>query len=131
MSVDRITEYEKIRSEIQLVPFSPEKMLEMWRDVFPEGRNDIRREKFVNMGGVLTTEGDSVLGGASLTNSEDRSILLWGGERIRTLVIDSTSSIGIQTHEDGTKSVVVVRSSPDKDTGVDKQTTRRFTAIRQ
>lgn len=124
--------YEKIRLGVNLEKYSPERMMEMWREAFGDAeKNNIRREKFKNVGGTLTTEDDTVLEGARLTNIEDQSYLTWkNGERRMNLIINEQSSIGIQAHESGEKSVVVVRSSVDKGSGASKQTTRRFTAVK-
>lgn len=124
--------YEAIRLGVNLEKYSPERMLEMWHEAFGDAeKNNIRREKFKNVGGTLTTADDTVLEGARLTNIEDQSFLTWkSGERRMNLIINEQSSIGIQAHESGEKSVVVVRSSVDKVTGADKQTTRRFTAVK-
>lgn len=125
--------YEEIRLGVNLEKYSPERMMEMWRETFGDAeKNNIRREKFKNVGGTLTTEEDTILEGAKLRTVEGESLLSWKNEGMvpMHLRVNDESSIGIQAHESGEKSLVVVRSSVDKVTGASKQTTRRFTAVK-
>lgn len=132
MAIDGEGGYEAIRRSVNLEIYSPDRLAEMWKEAFGEGeKHNVMREKFKNIGGELTADENVVLEGARLTTVDGESLLTWReGEERRHLRINGESSIGIQNHEGGEKSVVVVRSSLDRASGGNKQTTRRFTAVK-
>lgn len=133
MTIDSENIYNAIRLGVDLEKYSPDKLTEMWRQVFGGNeKNNIRREKFTNIGGNLTTSDDSILEGARLNNLENYSLLSWSGEgRPMHLKISDEFFIGIQNHESGEKSVVLVCPSTDKTRESFKQTTRRFTPVKE
>lgn len=132
MTFDGEKRYEDIRLNVSLEKYSTERLAEMWGEVFgSKDKNTIRREKFKEVGGDLETEDDSILEDAKITAIEGETYLIWQKKgRMSHLIINEQNYIGIQRHESGEKSVVVVRSGVDTKTGVNKQTTRRFTAIK-
>jgi len=133
MTIDGENIYNSIRSSVNFEKYSPDRLIEMWRLAFGGNeKNNIRREKFKNVGGVLTVSEDSILEGVGLVNFEEQSLLSWNNEGRRMhLRINNESFIGVQNHEGGEKSVVVMRSSADKLGSTFKQTVRRFTAVKE
>ncbi|MDD3998947.1 MAG: hypothetical protein PHR98_02505 [Candidatus Shapirobacteria bacterium] len=127
MAVDSEYIYDKTILGVKLKEYSSEELDIMWKNVFgANGR--IRREKFTKVKDDLTRSEDRILEGAKLINLGNQSALIWNEEgEDKHLIIDDKSFIGIQNHESGEKSVVVVRPSS---ANTDKNTIRRFTAVK-
>lgn len=131
MEKDNVLKLEEIRKTVKFEKFTPNKFIDIWMGIFG-GETTIRIEKFVNSGEKVVAVGDSILKGVKVTPVENLIFLTWKGRNELQNdyeAIDSGYFLGVQNHENNTKSLILVHSMRDEKTGKDRQTTRRFTPI--
>jgi hypothetical protein len=124
--------YEKIRKDTNLEKLNPEKLVSNWNEVIGQGAK-VGREKFVNIGGELNISERSVLSGTKLRVVDKDVFLSWKNDEGKPsyLKFDENDFMAVQNHDSGERSIIITHSSVDKISGKNKQTTRRFTAVKE
>jgi hypothetical protein len=124
---------EKIRQTVNLEKITTENFLNKWKEVFGE-ETTVRRERFVNQSGKETIGvKDSVIENVKITPVENLIFLTYKGGVGQTdgyIAIDSKEYfMGVQDHDNGEKSFILVHNTENKKTRENRQTTRRFTSV--
>jgi hypothetical protein len=124
---------EKIRQTVNLEKITSENFVNKWKEIFGE-ETTVRRERFVNQGGKeIIGVKDSIIENVKITPVENLIFLTYKrgvGQTDKYIAIDSKEYLmGVQNHDNGEKSFILVHNSENKKTGENRQTTRRYTSV--
>lgn len=125
---------EKIRQTVNLEKITTEKFVDKWKEILGD-ETTVRRERFINLNGKeISGVKDSIIENVKITPVENLIFLTYRGETGQAdkyVAVDSKEYLmGVQDHDNGEKSFILVHNSENKKTGENRQTTRRFTPVR-